>query len=322
MASQQVTWIPLILIQTRHSFMHPFIVRYLSNFCKWCTITVRSSRLPVPLSNQGEGMADLKIVKWSGSWRGAAALGLSVEVGLSPRWCPWSSMQTWPGEPPWCARRTQSYEDWMLSRTWEPCTSHPPFLCSRHIPHWHLFQRMICRSDDGSTIQMSRSRSFAPNVCMETQVKHIIPWNLICCRDVLCTDKTGTLTADSVILLHTLDSEMLRSNLCLRNAYTNAYFQVQMRLGHMSSIKIIFSLCNAPDNNGTLIVVNSNVWSLWNNYFIIMPAVQGVRLFLVWTGKPKRLMYVHVIASHLAAAVTLWSSVWYRLVRAMLWIEA
>ena len=47
------------------------------------------------------------------------------------------------------------------------------------------------------------------------------------CRDVLCTDKTGTLTEDRVTLLQHLDSAGNPCSEVLGLAYANSHFQVR-----------------------------------------------------------------------------------------------
>ena len=47
--------------------------------------------------------------------------------------------------------------------------------------------------------------------------------------DILCTDKTGTLTQDTIILKHHFDVEGKESDLVLHYAYLNSYFQTGMK---------------------------------------------------------------------------------------------
>lgn len=46
------------------------------------------------------------------------------------------------------------------------------------------------------------------------------------CRDILCVDKTGTLTDDEVVLVKSLDAEFQPSLECLKLGYANSLFQV------------------------------------------------------------------------------------------------
>ena len=46
-------------------------------------------------------------------------------------------------------------------------------------------------------------------------------------RDVLCSDKTGTLTMDEVVLVRHLDAASKDSLDCLKLGYANSYFQVR-----------------------------------------------------------------------------------------------
>lgn len=46
------------------------------------------------------------------------------------------------------------------------------------------------------------------------------------CRDVLCTDKTGTLTVDKIMLVRHVNVEGEDCEECLKFGYANAFFQV------------------------------------------------------------------------------------------------
>ena len=50
--------------------------------------------------------------------------------------------------------------------------------------------------------------------------------SLAACRDILCVDKTGTLTDDEVVLVKSLDAEFQPSLECLKLGYANSLFQV------------------------------------------------------------------------------------------------
>lgn len=50
------------------------------------------------------------------------------------------------------------------------------------------------------------------------------------CRDVLCTDKTGTLTVDTVRLVAHLDALLRPSQDVFRLAFANSFFQVRRSL--------------------------------------------------------------------------------------------
>lgn len=69
-----------------------------------------------------------------------------------------------------------------------------------------------------------------------------------CCRDVLCTDKTGTLTVDEVTLLKALDLGGNESLDILKLAYANSHFQVRLcpacvKESLFFSLKISMGLC-------------------------------------------------------------------------------
>lgn len=52
--------------------------------------------------------------------------------------------------------------------------------------------------------------------------------SLPACRDILCVDKTGTLTDDEVVLVKSLDAEFQPSLECLKLGYANSIFQVAL----------------------------------------------------------------------------------------------
>lgn len=56
-------------------------------------------------------------------------------------------------------------------------------------------------------------------------IAYMIENHTIACRDVLCTDKTGTLTMDEVHLFKALDTAGKESMEILRLAYANSTFQ-------------------------------------------------------------------------------------------------
>lgn len=62
------------------------------------------------------------------------------------------------------------------------------------------------------------------------------------CRDVLCTDKTGTLTVDEVTLLKSLDVNGNDSREVLKLAYANSHFQVGITFSSVGTLGVQFQL--------------------------------------------------------------------------------
>jgi P-type Mg2+ transporter len=66
--------------------------------------------------------------------------------------------------------------------------------------------------------------------------------------DVLCTDKTGTLTQDKIILEHHLDASGTRRNEVLHLAWLNSYHQSGMK-NLMDQAVIVFSGTRRASSN-------------------------------------------------------------------------
>src|SRR5678815_4034854 len=63
----------------------------------------------------------------------------------------------------------------------------------------------------------------------KTIVKHLHAIQSFGAMDVLCTDKTGTLTQDKVVLIRHLDSHGSESKRVLEHAYLNSLFQTGLK---------------------------------------------------------------------------------------------